>query len=459
MGVKGSGQESKAAAGRIAWSDRLTAQVRAGLAGVEDHRRGRVTIPLVEVLMSGYALFALKDPSLLAFEIRRRESASRENLRAIYGIEQIPSDTQLRQVLDGVDPARLRPLLSEVMGTVLRQKGLRAHRVLEKYYVVALDGVEHFRSEKVHCEQCTVSYHGSEGVAQYSHRLLVAALVAPGQRTVLPLEAEAVVRQDGSAKNDCEQQAAQRLLPRLRQSYRRLSLLLTGDALFATVPLIEMARRHDYAFLLKVKPGSHSTLCEAATRSPQRQGIEVSPPPGDQTSAPRRYTYTPECALTASHPDCRVTFMDEWQWDQSQQEWYCIGSWVTNLPVSDQTLLPLVQVARAHWKIENETFNTLKNQGYQFAHNFGHGHHHLASVLALLMLLAFAVDQAQQMLCPYFNAALTALADNKARLWERLRHLFYTLPLQRLSQIWRAIAFGFTVHTVSFGNFPALDSS
>ena len=44
---------------------------------------------------------------------------------------------------------------------------------------------------------------------------------------------------------------------------------------------------------------------------------------------------------------------------------------------------------RARWKIENETFNTLKNQGYHFEHNYGHGYQHLSVVLAMLMLLAF----------------------------------------------------------------------
>lgn len=56
----------------------------------------------------------------------------------------------------------------------------------------------------------------------------------------------------------------------------------------------------------------------------------------------------------------------------------------------------LVAVGRAQWKIENETFITLKNQGYHMEHNYGHGKKYLAINFALLMLLAFLVDQIAQ---------------------------------------------------------------
>jgi hypothetical protein len=63
-----------------------------------------------------------------------------------------------------------------------------------------------------------------------------------------------------------------------------------------------------------------------------------------------------------------------------------------------------LRAARARWNIEHETFNTLKNQGYQFEHNYGHGQDQLCTVLAYLMMLAFAVDQIRQYACQYFRA-------------------------------------------------------
>ena len=80
----------------------------------------------------------------------------------------------------------------------------------------------------------------------------------------------------------------------------------------------------------------------------------------------------------------------------------------------------LMRGARARWKVENETFNTLKNHGYHFEHHFGHGYRHLSTVMVHLMTLAFLIDQIQQHCCGLFNRALdnarqkqdTLVADN-----------------------------------------------
>ena len=68
-------------------------------------------------------------------------------------------------------------------------------------------------------------------------------------------------------------------------------------------------------------------------------------------------------------------------------------SWVTQLEVTPENVLKLVRGGRARWKIENETFITLKNQCYHLEHNFGHGQQNLSTVLATLKILAFLVDQ------------------------------------------------------------------
>lgn len=79
---------------------------------------------------------------------------------------------------------------------------------------------------------------------------------------------------------------------------------------------------------------------------------------------------------------------------------------------------------RARWRIENEAFNTLKNQGYYFERNFGHGYKHLSSIFTHLLLLAFMIDQIQQLCCPYFRKALKK-CFNKRRLWERMRNFVH----------------------------------
>src|SRR5260370_11733147 len=83
-----------------------------------------------------------------------------------------------------------------------------------------------------------------------------------------------------------------------------------------------------------------------------------------------------------------------------------------------------MRAGRARWKIENETFNTLKNQGYHFEHNYGHGEQNLSVVFAMLMMLAFLVDQTQQLCCALFQALWSNLGS-KRLLWVRIRTLSY----------------------------------
>jgi hypothetical protein len=96
---------------------------------------------------------------------------------------------------------------------------------------------------------------------------------------------------------------------------------------------------------------------------------------------------------------------------------------------------------RARWRIENETFNTLKNQGYHFEHNDGHGYQQLLRVFAVLMMSAFLVDQVHQLCCPLFQAVWAKLGS-KRRLWERMRALFYDYALASMGQLFETLFYG-----------------
>jgi hypothetical protein len=118
--------------------------------------------------------------------------------------------------------------------------------------------------------------------------------------------------------------------------------------------------------------------------------------------------------------------------------------WITDFTVTTANVFELMRGGRARRKIENETFNTLKNQGYHFEHNYGHGHQHLSANFALLMMLAFLVDQVQQLASPLFQAVLQKEGSRK-QLWEHIRALFYTLEFALLEEIFRALLYGYKI--------------
>ena len=135
----------------------------------------------------------------------------------------------------------------------------------------------------------------------------------------------------------------------------------------------------------------------------------------------------------------RVTFIEYWEITQDQVQHF---SWVTDLRVSKRNVYKRMQGGRARWKIANETCNTLKNQGDNFEHTDGHGEKNLSVVCATLMMLAFFVDQTQQLCCALFQAVWVKLGS-KRLLWERMRALFYDDALTSMRQLFEALLYGF----------------
>jgi len=417
-------------------ADGLFELVRQGFQKTEDHRPMNVEIPLVDALMSGFAMFALKDPSLLAFDQRR---AKPENLRRVFGIEQIPSDTQMRTILDEVTPDKLRPSFKSVFTQLQRGKVLEKMVFMDRYYLVSLDGTGYFRSQQVPCDSCLERHNQKSGEITYTHQMLGAAIVHPEQKAVIPLAPEPIIRQDGKRKNDCERNAAKRFFEKLRQDHPRLPIIIIEDALSANAPHIAELKHHHLRFILGVKPGDHKYLFDYVAQA-QRAG-QTTVFENQKEGVTHRFCFLNDVPLNESNPDVRVNFLEYWEIKKGKTLHF---TWITDFMISQDNAFDLMRGGRARWKIENETFNTLKNQGYHFEHNFGHGRHHLSVVFAQLMMLAFAVDQAQQLACQFFQAAW-AEVGSKRLLWERLRSLFYELAFDSMSAIWRAIAYGFHI--------------
>ncbi len=417
-------------------ADGLIGHIRQGMAKIKDKRPKNIRIPLVDALMSGVAMFSLKDPSLLAFDGRR---ATPGNLRKVYGIEEIPSDTQMRTILDDVEPEELRPLYKRVFNQLQRGKVLEEMTYMGHYYLVSVDGTGYFSSSEVYCESCLEKKH-KDGSITYSHQMLGAAIVHPEQKAVIPLAPEPIIKQDGVEKNDCERNACKRLLEKLRQDHPRLPLIVVEDALAANAPHIRELQRHNLRYIIGVKQGDHRFLFDYVEQAQAQGGtseFEIK-----EEGVIHRFRFLNDAPLNASNQDVRINFLEYWEVKPGKKPRHF--SWITDFIIRKGNAYILMRGGRARWKIENETFNTLKNQGYHFEHNFGHGKQNLSVVFAMLMMLVFAIDQAQQLACSLFQAAWEKVGS-KRLLWERMRSLFHELPMDSMTDIWRAIAFGFRI--------------
>ena len=131
-------------------ADALLGLLRSGFADIGDPRPGDPDIALSDALMSAFAMFSLKSPSLLAFDQERTEG----NLQQVYGIQRVPCDTSMREILDPLQPESLRPLFKHVFGALQRGKALEEMVFVEGHYLLALDGTGYFSSQQMHCASC-----------------------------------------------------------------------------------------------------------------------------------------------------------------------------------------------------------------------------------------------------------------------------------------------------------------
>jgi hypothetical protein len=250
---------------------------------------------------------------------------------------------------------------------------------------------------------------------------------------------EPILRRDGEAKNDCERNAAKRFLDQLAGDYPEWVFTITEDALSPNAPHIREILKHGYHFILGVKEGDHAYLFEQVARA--RQAGQTTEYEVQEGQTVHRFSVSNGLALNQSNPDLLVNFIEYWEIRPDQTQHF---SWVTDFAVTATNVMTLMRGGRARWKVENETFNTLKNQGYHFEHNFGHGQQNLSVVFAVLMMLAFLVDQIQQLGDALFQAALNK-AKRRCRLWEKVRALFTTLDFQSMAEVLQAIVYGYTV--------------
>jgi hypothetical protein len=228
--------------------------------------------------------------------------------------------------------------------------------------------------------------------------MLGAVLVHPDKREVIPLAPEPIVKGDGETKNDCERNAAKRLLTDLRREHPHLKVLIVEDGLAANYPHLYLLDSLNMQYIVGVKPGDHTYLFSwiKDLKPMSHQYI-------DDAGTTHEFHAYHDVPLNDAHHDYRVNVLTYWETKKDGRKQHF--SWVTKLTLTQKNVYQAMRAGRSRWKIENETFNTLKNQGYNFEHNFGHGYQNLCSVMTTLMMLAFLIDQVQQLCCKVYQKA------------------------------------------------------
>jgi hypothetical protein len=367
-----------------------------------------------EALMSAFACMYFQEPSLAQFQLRMEEVLHKNNLRTLFGVENIPQNSQLRDIIDAIPSEELAPVFKDFFERLRRHKHLEGYALFPNTLLCVIDGTQYHSSKDVHCEQCLHKEHKS-GEITYSHAVLQGAIMHPDKKQVLPVMPEAIQNKDGTKKQDCEINAAKRFIANLKKAHPRQGFIICGDGLMSHQPMIETIKDNGMHHLLVAKPGDHKYLFEWVNAFTEVPSLEII----DDKGRIHLYRWKNGVPLHSEVQAITVNFLEYHLINPEGKVTYR-NSWVTDFQISEQNIIQLVQAGRCRWKIENECFNTLKNQGYYIEHNYGHGKNHLSYNMYLLTLLAFYFHQIFELTDGAYQACRVK-AGSKRYLWEVFR--------------------------------------
>ena len=356
-------------------------------AGFPDKRKGgEVVYSMADIGLSAFSLFFTQSESFLAYQRGLEAKHMASNCQTLFGMAKIPTDNHIRSMLDPVDPAYLQPCFDAAINMLRQRGGLKEFERLGGRTLVALDGTEYFCSQKLGCSHC-LTRKRANGRNESYHTMLAATIVAPGNANVVPLMPEFIAPQDGHDKQDCERVAVKRWLASHGERMGPLRPVYLGDDLFACQPVAEAVLASGGDFLLVCKEGSHKGLYDFVAGAAPHEKTVRELRSGKMVTM--RYQWFDAVPLRDGKDALMVNWVGMSMANAAGKVTFKTA-FVTSLAVSAANVGEICDCGRARWKIENESFNVLKNNGYHLEHNFGHGKQHLAMMFAAMNLLAFA---------------------------------------------------------------------
>jgi len=371
-----------------------------------------------DILMSGLAMMFTQEPSMAKFQRNLQNKNNLNNLKTIFSVSQIPENTQFREVLDLISPDDIQQAFLPCAQKFQKTRTWHNYKVLGGRYAVLMDGTAFYHSNALHCDHCLTTKH-SNGAVSYSHKTLVATIAHPDVKVPIPMLLEEIRIEDGYTKQDCEINAAKRLIPKLAKQHPRLDIICVADGLYSKEPMIDATIKSGLSFIYVAKPGDHVALEEDLSGLRLCDGVKKL----EKKLLKGRigiYEWSSKVNLNNS-TERKVNWFSYTEKDKNGKIKYR-NSWVTDIKPNKNNVVELASIGRQRWQIENEAFNILKNDGYNLEHNFGHGKQFLAFNFIILNFLAYMIHQLMKLTDSLYQRALEFVGTRKD-FWTEIRVL------------------------------------
>ena len=342
-----------------------------------------------------------QNPSWLSFQEKLKGNNGKDNAATLFGIENIPVENHIKTQLDKIKPSGFKKVYDDILLECEKLDILKQFIFMKEYLLVAVDGVQYFSSQKVKCKCCQTKKDSKTGVITYSHVAITPTLVHPKLKQVIALFQEFISNKDGADKQDCEVNTTKRWLDTfdiLKFLKKKYKVIILGDDLYSRFPMIEKIIAKGHSFILVCKTKSHRALYKTVEAYKQTKAVKIFTITRMHNGKKQTLTYNwiNGILLNANKEDnievnwCELIIMNS-----VGKQIHCF-SFVTDLKIAQNNIEEIIEAGRTRWKVENENNNTLKNHGYDLAHNYGHGEEYLSQNICSLNILAFLFHTVQE---------------------------------------------------------------
>ena len=363
--------------------------------------------------------------TMRSMEEQFNEETCIDTLRILSGdrnLAEMPHSDTLNYYLEKLSPACLADVRKQMVKGLIRMKSFNRERLLGQYWKVIIDGTGLFYFKEKHCENCLVTTVSREEDGKeekrYYHKVLEAKLVlAPN--IIISLDTEFIENENEEvAKNDCEINAAKRLLQRLAKDYPRLPICLQGDALYAAEPIMKICNEKHWKYILTQKESRQKVLAESYQWIQEGGGAKRVNGLGKEHGTGEYINHVEEVAGKKETANM-YRYWYETEREDGEKEIHEF-QWITNIELTDRNMGEMTEAGRGRWKIENEGFNNLKNGIYDIEHlnsknsNAMKNHYLITQISDIVMQLYLAWS-------PLVNKINQSIKNTSSRLLESFR--------------------------------------
>lgn len=351
----------------------------------------KVTYSVEELAFTGIFMFMCGLKGRRRIGLLLRDGRGPEQFRELFGAPNCPHGDTLNDAFALMDPAEFQDVLCTMVKALIRKKVLYPYRILDRYFLIVVDGTWTLKRTKRHCPKC-LTKTTKNGKTTYYHMVVEAKLVTV-DGLVIPLFTEFVENSGSDSKQDCELKGFYRISEKIKKFFPRLPIMASVDGLFACGPVFELCKQHGWQPIVVLKDDSLSTVNRefeslSALQPENRRTYTFT---DGKTRVQQCFRWVNEISYTdTSKREHCLDVIECWE-TREDSKGVCTTKkykWVTSMRVSYRNVIELAnQGGRLRWNIENQGFNVQKNGIYGLTHEYSTSEK-AAKIFHILMQIA-----------------------------------------------------------------------